>query len=154
MKTIKAREYRGEYSDEVVTDGVLASAIAAGHQRRATQLHAKGVRYLPDFKALAVSFEDQTAVLLPVERYEELAGLSVSELERIEVGYGGSALCLAERDLHVSIAGLVSASKPLMELAATVIAARNGRRTSAAKALAARENGRKGGRPRKLAGAG
>ncbi len=44
---------------------------------------------------------------------------------------------------------LVSASQPLMDLAATVIAVRNGSRRTEAKAQASRENGRKGGRPRK-----
>ncbi len=36
-----------------------------------------------------------------------------------------------------------------MDLAATVIAVRNGSRRTEAKAQASRENGRKGGRPRK-----
>jgi hypothetical protein len=69
----------------------------------------------------------------------------------MEVGLAGSALCLDERDLHISIAGLVFASMPLMEMAATVIASRNGQRSSLAKARASRENGAKGGRPRQAA---
>lgn len=145
MKTVKAKEH----DDEPVTEDVLARALAEGRKRRGMTLHAKDVRYLPEFEALAVSFADKAAVLLPVKKYAELAQLSLSELGRIEIGLGGSALRLDERDLHVSIAGLVSASKPLMELASTVIAARNGSRSSAAKALAARTNGQKGGRPRK-----
>ena len=150
MKTIKAKER----DDEPVTEDVPARAVDPGRKRRSTTLHAKAVRYLPEFEALAVSFADKAAILLPVKKYAELARLSLAELMRIEVGFGGSALCLNECDLHVSIAGLVSASKPLMELASTVIAARNGGRSSVAKALAARENGQKGGRPRKLAPAG
>jgi hypothetical protein len=149
MKTIKAKQRE----DEPVTEEVLARAVDFGRKRRSTT-HAKGVRYLPEFKALAVSFADKAAVLLPVKKYAELAQLTLAELGRIEIGFGGGALCLDERDLHVSIAGLVSASKPLMELASTVVAARNGSRSSAAKVLAARENGRKGGRPRKLVTAG
>ena len=149
MKTVKAKIH----DDESVTQDVLARAVELGRKRRSTTLHAKGVRYLPEFEALAVSFADKVAVLLPVKKYSELARLSPTELGRIQVGLGGSALCLSERDLHVSIAGLVSASKPLMALASSVIAARNGSRNSEAKALAARENGQKGGRPRKLASA-
>ena len=83
-------------------------------------------------KPLLIGFADQSAVWLPVKNYPDL-----------------SALCLEARDLHVSIAGLVSASQPLMDLAATVIAVRNGSRRTEAKAQASRENGRKGGRPRK-----
>lgn len=81
--------------------------------------------------------------------YPELSALGVAELEGLAIGYGGTALCLEARDLHVSIAWLVSASQPLMELAATVIAVRNGSRRTEAKAQASRENERKGGRPRK-----
>jgi len=147
MKSIQAREHH----DEPVTADVLARALAEGRKRQGPALNAKQVRYLPEFHALAVSFADKAAILLPVKKYPELARLTQEELARIEVGYAGCAICLDERDLHISIAGLVSASKPLMDLAATVIASRNGKRSSVAKAKAARENGHKGGRPRKLA---
>jgi hypothetical protein len=46
----------------------------------------------------------------------------------LRANHGGTTLCLEARDLHVSIAGLVSASQPLMDLAATVIAVRKGGR--------------------------
>lgn len=117
--------------DEPVTASVLAKATARGRQRRHPGLHALSVAYLP------------------VKNYPELSALGVAELEGLAIGYGGTALCLEARDLHVSIAGLVSASQPLMDLAATVIAVRNGSRRTEAKAQASRENGRKGGRPRK-----
>ena len=109
----------------------LAKATARGRQRRHPGLHALSVAYLP------------------VKNYPELSALGVAELEGLAIGHGGTALCLEARDLHVSIAGLVSASQPLMDLAATVIAVRNGSRRTEAKAQASRENGRKGGRPRK-----
>lgn len=122
MKTVKARER----FDEPVTATVLEQAIVRGRKRRGQELHATAVQYLPAFKSLLVGFADQSAVVLPVKNYPELAELSTTELEHLTVGFGGAALCLDERDLHVSIAGLVSASQPLMEMAATVIAARQG----------------------------
>ncbi|QDQ27938.1 DUF2442 domain-containing protein [Chitinimonas arctica] len=146
MKSVKAQER----FDEPVTDKGLAQAIERGRKRRVPGLHATAVQYLPAQQSLLIGFVDQSAVALPVKNYPELAGLSAGELEQLVIGFGGSAVCLEERDLHMSIAGLVSASKPMMELAASVIAARNGSRSSEAKAQAARENGLKGGRPRKL----
>jgi hypothetical protein len=119
MKTVKAQER----FDEPVTATVLEQAIVRGRERRGQGLHATAVQYLPAFKSLLIGFADQSAVVLPVKNYPELAELSTTELERLTVGFGGAALCLDERDLHVSIAGLVSASQPLMEMAATVIAA-------------------------------
>lgn len=98
-----------EHDDEPVTEAVLADAVDLGRKRRGMTLHAKGVGYLPELEGLVVSFADKTAVLLPVKKYAELARLNRAELERIKVGFGGSALCLDERNLHVSIAGLVLA---------------------------------------------
>lgn len=147
MKTIKAQDR----FDEPVTEAGLQQAIERGQKRRTPGLHATHVQFLPAFQSLLIGFVDQSAVVLPVQNYPELAALGITELEHLELGFGGTALCLEERDLHVSIAGLVSASQPLMEMAATVIAARNGSRSSAAKAQASRENGLKGGRPRKSA---
>ena len=139
--------------DEPVTDEVLRRAVERGRQRRPA-LHASAVQYEADSQSLRIGFSDLSAVVLPVKNYPELAQLSHAQLDRLVLGFAGSALCLEEQDLHVSIAGLVSASGPLMEMAATVVASRNGSRSSASKAVAARENGQKGGRPRKVLAAG
>lgn len=130
MKTVKARER----FDEPVTATVLEQAIVCGRKQRSQGLRAMAVQYLPAFKSLLISFADQSAVVLPVKNYPDLAELNTTELERLAVGFGGSALCLDERDLHVSIAGLVSASQPLMEMAATVMSARYGSYSSTASA--------------------
>lgn len=145
MKAVQAKER----FDEPVTEAVLAQAIARGRKRH-QGLHATAVQYLSTRKSLLIGFADQSAVTLPVKNYPELAELSTAELNHLVVGFGGSARCLEARDLHVSIAGLVSASQSLMEMAATVIAARNGSRSSDLKVQTSRENGQKGGRPRKL----
>ncbi|MBW9335440.1 DUF2442 domain-containing protein [Herbaspirillum aquaticum] len=144
--TIKAKKR----DNPPVTDEVLEQAMALGRQRSRSGLQATRVTYLPSLEAIAIGFADKTGILLPIDHYPEFSTLSTAELGRIEIGYAGSALCLEERDLHVSIAGLVAASPSLMKLATTVAAARNGSRSSEAKILAVRENGRKGGRPRKL----
>ena len=139
--------------DEPVTDDVLRRAVARGHQRRSA-LHASAVQYMADSQSLRIGFSDLSAVILPVKNHPELAQLSRTQLDGLVLGFAGSAICLAEQDLHISIAGLVSASVPLMAMAATVVASRNGSRSSASKAVAARENGQKSGRPRKLLAAG
>ena len=134
--------------DEPVTQEALTQAIERGRQRGGEGIHATALQYVPQLQSLLFGFADHSAVALPVRNYPELAALDEAELQALTLGFGGSALCLEARDLHISIAGLVSASQPLMDMAATLIAARNGRATSSAKTAAARSNGRKGGRPR------
>ncbi|WP_085726091.1 DUF2442 domain-containing protein [Pseudomonas sp. R37(2017)] len=144
MKTIKARVQ----ADSPVTESSLDKAIERGESRRKNSLQATAVTFLPP--CLAVSFEDGSGVLLPVANYPEFGDFEVEDYASLTVGYAGTALCHEGKDLHVSIAGMISASKPLMAMAASVVASRNGRQSSAAKSEAARANGRKGGRPRKV----
>ncbi|MCF4996474.1 hypothetical protein GIW70_10710 [Pseudomonas syringae] len=144
MKSIKARQPL----DRPVTQSLLDEAIERGKTRQAVGLQAVGVSYQDP--CLVIRFEDGCGVLLPPAQYAELDGFDKADLEALTVGFGGTALCHADKDLQVSIAGMISASKPLMAMAASVIASRNGRQSSAAKAEAARANGRKGGRPRKV----
>lgn len=144
MTTVSAKNH----FDEVVTAEVLTQAIQRGRLRASAGVHATGVQYVPVLKSLLISFVDHSAVALPIQNYPELAALHEAELHALELGFAGSALCLQSRDLQVSIAGLVLASQPLMEMAASLMASRNGRQRSLAKAEAARINGQKGGRPR------
>jgi hypothetical protein len=134
--------------DEPVTQDVLDQAIERGRKRASVGVRATAVQYVPQLGSLLFSFLDRSAVALPVSNYPELAALDESDLQALSLGFGGSALCLKTRDMHVSIAGLVSASQPLMDMAASLVAVRNGRKSSITKSATARENGRKGGRPK------
>jgi hypothetical protein len=144
MKTVKTKVQ----ADTPITEHGLDEAIERGKLRRNNGLHATAVTFLAP--CLAVSFEDGSGVLLPVVNYPEFDSFEVEDFAGLTVGFAGTALCHEGKDLHVSLAGMISASKPLMAMAASVIASRNGRQSSAAKAEAARANGRKGGRPRKV----
>jgi hypothetical protein len=143
MKTIQA----GMLADRPVTDAVLDEAIQRGQVRHKGGLQATSVTFVDP--CLAVSFIDGSGVLLPVRHCPEFDGFGAEDFADLKVGFSGAALCHDGKDLHVSIAGMISASKPLIDMAASLIASRNGRQRSAAKAVAARANGRKGGRPRK-----
>ncbi|MFJ3369483.1 DUF2442 domain-containing protein [Pseudomonas sp. NPDC086251] len=143
MKTITAKML----TDRPVTEAVLDEAIQRGQVRHKGGLQATSVTFVDP--CLAVGFVDGSGVLLPVQHYPEFDEFDVEDFADLKVGFSGTALCHEGKDLHVSIAGMISASKPLMDMAASVIASRNGRQSSAAKAEAARANGRKGGRPRK-----
>lgn len=144
MKTIKAKVR----ADIPETESSLDKAIERGELRRKNSLQATAVTYMAP--CLVVGFEDGSGVLLPIANYPEFDDFEVEDYASLTVGYAGTALCHEGKDLHVSIAGMISASKPLMAMAASVAASRNGRQSSVAKSEAARANGRKGGRPRKV----
>jgi hypothetical protein len=144
MTTLKA----STRFDEPITQEGLEQAIERGRKRASAGVRATAVQYVPQLGSLLFSFLDSSAVALPVNNYPELAALDESDLQALSLGFGGSALCLKSRDLHVSIAGLVQASQPLMDMATSLVAARNGKKSSTTKSAAARENGRKGGRPK------
>ncbi|MEN1833528.1 DUF2442 domain-containing protein [Pseudomonas lijiangensis] len=145
MTTVKAEDR----FDEIITEEIREKARFQGRTRGNGTLHASTLHYLAERQCLLVGFDDQSALALPIKNYPELASLPLEDLEHLKLGFAGSALCLEKHDLHISIAGMVAASLPLMDMAATLIASRNGSACSKAKARASRANGLKGGRPRK-----
>ncbi|VVQ13085.1 hypothetical protein PS918_05551 [Pseudomonas fluorescens] len=144
MKTVKVKVQ----PDRPVTESRLDEAIRRGQMRRNNSLQATAVKFIAP--CLAISFEDGSGVLLPVANYPEFDDFEAEDFARLTVGFAGTALCHEGKDLDVSLAGMISASQSLMTMAASLIASRNGRQSSAAKAEAARANGKKGGRPHKV----
>lgn len=130
-----------------LTEADIDKAIARGRKTRHLYARASSVSY--EDKRISIGFSDGSRVSLPVAGLPEFEGFSMEDFQQLEVGFGGKALCCEPRDLDVSITGLIATSQPLMDLAASLVASRNGRKSSAAKAAAARANGKKGGRPRK-----
>ncbi|GGL63705.1 hypothetical protein GCM10009091_51890 [Pseudomonas brenneri] len=143
MKIVKAKVR----PDAPITETDIDKAVARGRKLKRVYANASSVRYEDD--CISIGFGDGSRIVLPVAGLVEFEGFSVQDFQKLEVGFGGKALCCEGRDLHVSISGLIATSQPLMDLAASMVASRNGRKTSAAKSEAARANGKKGGRPRK-----
>ena len=130
-----------------LTEADVEKAIARGRKTRHLYARASSVRY--EDNCISIGFSDGSRVVLPVAGLPEFEGFSLEDFAQLEVGFGGKALCCEAQDLDVSVTGLIATSKPLMDLATSLVASRNGRKSSAAKAAAARANGKKGGRPRK-----
>jgi hypothetical protein len=144
MKVIKAKPS----VHRPLTEEMLDAAIKLGEVRQASSFQAVSVCF--EKSSLVIRFEDGSGVLLPVSQYPEFDGFDAGDYEGLTVGFAGTALCHEGKDLDVSIAGMISASPSLMKMAASVVASRNGRQSSAAKSAAARANGKKGGSPRKI----
>lgn len=143
MKIVKAKVV----PYKPLTEADIDKAIARGRRTRHLYARASSVRY--EDNCISIGFSDGSRVVLPVAGLPEFEGFTPQDFQQLEVGFGGKALCCEAQDLDVSITGLIATSKPLMDLATSLVASHNGRKSSAAKAAAARANGKKGGRPRK-----
>ncbi|MGE4530662.1 MAG: hypothetical protein AB7C98_04995 [Acidithiobacillus sp.] len=49
---------------------------------------------------MMITFGDQTAIILPVENYSELATLTERELQQLSLCFAGSALCLSASEFY------------------------------------------------------
>jgi hypothetical protein len=79
----------------------------------------------------------------------ELGGAGPAELAQVGLTPHGDALTCPPLDVHVYVPGLLADLTGLSDWWQRQSVSRAGRATSEAKARAARDNGRKGGRPRK-----
>lgn len=124
-----------------------AKASRAGERAARTGPRATKVRYLAKHAALLIRLSNGAAFAVPLKLIPGLKRAIPRDIRAIEILGGGSALHWENLDLDLSVPALVSTlfeSPTWMAELGRI----GGRRSSAAKASAARKNGRKGGRPR------
>ena len=92
-------------------------------------------------------------IAFPTRLAEGLAGASPTDLSEIEISPAGLGLHWPKLDADVYVPALLQGVFGSKRWMAVQLGAAGGQARSSAKAAAARENGRKGGRPRKAAGA-
>lgn len=135
-----------------VTDAEYAAAIAAGRVGAGAEIRAVTVRYVADRDAIELVTTTDAGFLIPRDWIGALQDTPTEALARLEVWPDGSAIALEERDIHISVDGLLTALLPAMlpaRIVAAIFSGHGGRAMSDAKRGSARANGRKGGRPRK-----
>ena len=136
-----------------VSETELAAALAAGQVNAETEVRAHSVRYVADRDAIEIVTTSHAGFLIPRGWIAALQDVPVEDLIRLEVWPDGSAIELEDTDIHISVDGLMTALLPAMLPAraiAAIFAGRGGKVTSDAKRSSAQENGRRGGRPRKV----
>ena len=125
----------------------FARASRAGRQAAKTEPRAASATYQARDNTLRIELTNGAEITIPVKLIPALKGASQSEVRAVEVLGRGGGLHWEALDVDLSVPGLVSsvfAGPEWMSELGRV----GGRRSSAAKAAAARRNGRKGGRPR------
>ena len=135
-----------------ITDAEFAAALAAGRVEAETEIRARSVRYIADRDAIEIVTTCHAGFLVPRGWIGALQDVPIEELVKLDIWPDGSAIELEDRDIHISVDGLMTAILPAMlptKTMAAIFASRGGRATSDAKRSSAQENGRKGGRPSK-----
>jgi hypothetical protein len=135
-----------------VSDAELAQALDAGRQEAAREFRARSARYVVELDAVEIVTAQDGGFLVPRRLIGALRDVPPEVLAGLEAWPDGSAVAVEALDVQVSVHGLLSAALPAMVpegVMAGLFARRGGQATSAAKGRSARENGCRGGRPRK-----
>ena len=130
-------------------DMQIAQAKKAGAAALENEPRAKAVRYSPARRQVVVELTNGCSFIFPADKAQGLAGASNKDLADVQILGKGFGLHWEKLDADLSIPSLVVGifgSKAWMR----ELARRGGASTSPAKATAARANGAKGGRPRKI----
>lgn len=131
-----------------LTRDQIEAANERGRIIRETQPHAAAARYDAKADRVIVDLTNGATFAFPPRLVEGLHEAAAEDIAKVEVIGGGFGLHWETLDLDYTVPGLVNG----VFGTAGWMAARAGRATSPAKAAAARANGKKGGRPRKVLG--
>jgi hypothetical protein len=123
------------------------TASRRGAARRQCQPLATSVRYDAD-RGVMIELSNDCLVCLPLRLLPELDGASAKDLRQVKILGLGQAIEWPNLDQQFDVVQLVADAVGVKALMAK-LGQRGGRVTSKAKAVAARANGSKGGRPRK-----
>ncbi|MBF0306117.1 MAG: DUF2442 domain-containing protein [Alphaproteobacteria bacterium] len=133
-----------------VTDSDLDRAVQAGQRRMANEFRASAVRFDVERDIVELAMEGGWWLAFRRADVAEFADVDPVDMAKIELSPAGMGIEIEARDIHVGVHGLVS-SFISPHLMASSLGRLGGGATSDAKRRSARENGKKGGRPRKVA---
>src|SRR5690606_915520 len=112
---------------------------------------AVSARYNRRAGLVLVALDTGLQIGFPPRMAQGLAGASPAQLSAIEITPSGLGLHWPKLDADLYLPGLLRGVLGSAQWMAAGLGASGGRARSEAKAASARENGRKGGRPRKAA---
>jgi hypothetical protein len=128
--------------------GQIPAARRREARARKAGLRATGAYYDAATRRIVLTLTNGYLLGVPVRALPQLAGATAAQLGAVQVSPSGGMLSWDALDVDLSVPGLLLSALPRAEQARE-LARIAGRAKSPAKARSARENGAKGGRPRK-----
>ena len=135
-----------------LSDAELTAALARGRQADRAEPRAVSARYDAAGRRVVVELTNGCSLAFPAAVAQGLGGADPAALAQVEVVAGGRALRWDALDVDLGVAPLLKGifgTAAWMQELRSEMGRVGGRASTPAKASAARENGRKGGRPRK-----
>ena len=133
-----------------LTEAEIRQAEKRMQARLRGQPRATSARYDRRGERIVVSLSNGLDLGVPVGLAQGLAGAKSSDLSKIEISPTGLGLHWPRLDADLYLPALMEGIFGSRRWMARMMGRTGGRSTSAAKQSAARANGRRGGRPRKL----
>jgi hypothetical protein len=137
----------GDRSRADISDAQIDAAIARGEHVMASEPRAAAARYDRASERVVVELTNGCVFAFPPRLAQGLASASDEDLQQVEVLGVGLGLHWEALDVDLSVPGLLAG----LFGTAAYMARRAGQAKSPAKAAAARANGAKGGRPKRIA---
>src|SRR6478735_1682721 len=133
-----------------ITERELRRAEARMETQRQAS-HAVSARYDRRSSRIIVALNTGVQIAFPADLAEGLAGASAADLAQIEISPAGLGLHWPRLDADLYVPSLLQGMLGSKNWMARQLGTAGGPARSEAKTAASRENGRKGGRPRKTA---
>jgi len=130
----------------------FAAATRRAAERRATEPTAVAARYDQHRGHIVMSLNNGLELAFPPHIAQGLEKAAPADLADIEISPSGFGVHFPRLDAHLYLPALLQGVFGSKRWMAAQLGAAGGKARSAAKTAAARTNGRRGGRPRKVAG--
>jgi hypothetical protein len=133
------------------SDADLDKAEARGQAMLANEPRAAAAHFDPASGRVVIDLVNGCGYAFPADLVQDLHGASAEALAGVEVDGLGFNLHFPALEVDLYVPALLSGVFGTRAWISRELARAGGRKTSPAKTLAARANGAKGGRPRKMA---
>ncbi len=146
VESTRKRRPRSALLAEADIDAQMPAAKARARAARAAGLRARAAHYDARTERVVLELTNGSAFAFPAAHVRGLERASHAARARLELAPTGDGIWWDALDADISVPGILAAT--FGSAAASMLGAKGGSATSSAKSIAARANGKRGGRPR------